>query len=66
MAFDPDDLPKKQPKPLDALEGEKLDALSVAELQYRIKVLGREIERTEAMLKEKKASLSDAEKFFKK
>ena len=66
MAFDPDDLPKKQLTPLGAIEAEKLDQLSVAELQYRIKVLGREIERTEAMLKEKKASLSDAEKFFRK
>lgn len=66
MAFDPDDLPKKQPKPLEALEAEKLDALSVAELQYRIKVLSREIERTQAALKEKQASLSDAEKFFRK
>jgi uncharacterized small protein (DUF1192 family) len=66
VAFDPDDLPKRHPKPLDALEAEKLDALSVEELAYRIKVLSREIARTEAALKEKQASLSDAEKFFRK
>jgi len=66
MALDPDDLPKKQPKPLDALEAEKLDSLSVAELRYRIEVLRRDIARTEKALSEKQASLSAAERFFKK
>lgn len=66
MAFEDDDLPRRKQGPLEALEAEKLDSFSVDELEYRIKVLGREIERAEAMLKEKQAGLSDAEKLFRK
>lgn len=66
MAFDDDDLPRKKQGPLEAIEAEKLDSLSVDELEYRIKVLKREIARAQAMLKEKQAGLSDAEKFFRK
>lgn len=64
--MDIDDLPKKKERPVDILESEKLDNLSIDELQERIKVLKREIERTEAMLKEKDASKAAAEAVFKR
>ena len=63
--MDPDDLPKKQATPLEALEAEKLDSLSGDELRERIKILKREIERTEADLKAKEASKAAAEAAFK-
>ena len=63
--MDLDDLPKKKSTPLDDIEAEKLDDLSVDELKERIKVLKREIARTEAELKEKDASKAAAEAVFK-
>ena len=60
-----DDLPKKQSTPLEELEAEKLDSLSVVELKERIKILKREIARTEAELKEKNVSKAAAEAVFK-
>ena len=64
--MDLDDASKKKDTPIEAIEAEKLDSLSVDELAYRIKALGREIERTEAELKEKDASKAAAEDVFKK
>ncbi|MHA1543651.1 MAG: DUF1192 domain-containing protein [Alphaproteobacteria bacterium] len=60
-----DDLPKKKDTPVDALEAEKLDDYSVDELKERIKILKREIERTEKDLKSKDASKAAAEAVFK-
>ena len=63
--MDLDDLPKKKDSTLDALEAEKLDDYSVDELKERLKVLKREIERTEQDLKAKDASKAAAEAVFK-
>lgn len=63
--MDLDDLPKKKDTPVDALEAENLDDYSVDELKERIKVLKREIERTEQDLKAKDASKAAAEAVFK-
>lgn len=63
--MDLDDLPKKKDTPVDALEAEKLDDYSVDELRERIKVLKREIERTEQDLKAKDVSKAAAEAVFK-
>ncbi|MCH8202073.1 MAG: DUF1192 domain-containing protein [Proteobacteria bacterium] len=63
--MDDEDLAKKQSSPLDALEAEKLDSLSGDELRQRIKILKREIERAEADLKTKEASMTAAESVFK-
>ena len=60
-----DDLPKKKDTPVEAVEGEKLDGLSLDELRERIKILKREIERTEAELTAKGASMAAAEDVFK-
>lgn len=64
--MDLDDAPKKKDTPVEAIEAEKLDSLSVDELAYRIRVLKREIERTERELKEKSASKAAAEDVFKR
>ena len=64
--MDLDDLPKKKSSPLENLATEKLDSLSVDELRMRIKILKREIERTEIELKEKSASKTAAEAVFKR
>lgn len=66
MVLDPDDIPRRPSKPLEAIEVEKLDQSSVDELQYRIEVLKREIARTEKVLIEKKKILSTAEQLFRK
>ena len=63
--MDLDDLPKKQSTPLENLEAEKLDSLSGDELRERIKILKREIERTEVDLEAKEASKAAAESVFK-
>lgn len=63
--LDLDDIPRRTAKPLEVIETEKLDQLSVDELQYRIEVLKREIMRTEKILIEKKKSLSTAEQLFR-
>ncbi len=64
--MDLDDLPKKKDRPIDAVEAEKLDDYSVDELRERIRVLKREIERTEQELSAKSASKQAAEAIFKK
>jgi uncharacterized small protein (DUF1192 family) len=63
--MDLEDLAKKQSTPLEDLEAEKLDGFSSDELRQRIKVLKREIGRTEADLKAKEASKAAAEAAFK-
>ncbi len=63
--MDDEDLAKKQSSLLNALEAEKLDSLSGDELRQRIKILKREIERAEADLKTKEASMTAAESVFK-
>ena len=60
-----DDLPKKKDTPIEAIEAEKLDTLSLDELTYRVRVLKREIVRIEAEIKAKSASMSAAEDVFK-
>ncbi|TDI62647.1 MAG: DUF1192 domain-containing protein [Alphaproteobacteria bacterium] len=64
--MDLNDLPKNRDTPIEAIEAEKLDTLSLNELAYRIKVLKREIVRIEAEIKAKSASISAAEDVFKK
>ncbi len=63
--MDIDDLPKKQDSALDAIEAENLDSLSIDELAERVRILKREIERTEAEIKAKDASKAAAEAVFK-
>ena len=63
--MDDEDLAKKQSSPLENLQAEKLDSLSGDELRQRIKILKREIERAEADLKTKEASMTTAESVFK-
>lgn len=57
-----DDLPK--PKHEHVL-GENLEAISLDELNLRVSVLKREIERIEAEIVRKQASRSAADAFFK-
>lgn len=57
-----DDLPK--PKHEHVL-GENLEAISLDELQLRVTLLAREIERIEAEISRKKLSRSAADSFFK-
>ena len=64
--MDLNDAPKRQDSPIEAIEAEKLDGLSVDELAYRIRVLKRETLRSEAELEEKAASKAAAEDVFKK
>ena len=63
--MDDEDLANKQSSSLDALEAEKLGSWSSDELRQRIKILKREIERAEADLKTKEASMTAAESVFK-
>jgi uncharacterized small protein (DUF1192 family) len=57
-----EDLPK--PKHEHVL-GENLEAISLDELNLRVKLLAREIERIEAEIARKQASRSAADAFFK-
>jgi uncharacterized small protein (DUF1192 family) len=57
-----EDLPK--PKHEHVL-GENLEAISLDELQLRVTLLAREIERIEAEISTKKLSRSAADAFFK-
>ena len=62
--MEPDDLPRK-PK-IDMVIGENLDAISVAELEQRIKLLDSEIERIRTEIAKKQASRNAADAFFSK
>jgi uncharacterized small protein (DUF1192 family) len=55
---------RPRPKP-EIVVGEKLEALSVAELEARIAALREEIERVEAELVAKRARVAAAEALFK-
>jgi uncharacterized small protein (DUF1192 family) len=57
-----DDLPRPKPK---ITVGDKLDSISVAELQERIGELESEIARVRAEITRKEASKSAADSFFK-
>jgi uncharacterized small protein (DUF1192 family) len=61
-AMDLDDAPKK---PAGMVIGENLDAISVAELEQRIKSLESEIGRLRAEIARKQASRNAADAFFK-
>lgn len=60
--MDPDDLPK--PKPVITV-GEKLEMMSVAELEQRVEELESEIARVRAIIASKRASKSAADSFFR-
>ncbi len=65
MAFDPLGDDKPRPAPLAHELGQDLSALSVAELEERIELLKREIDRLEAARRQKEASLAAASAFFR-
>ncbi len=60
--MEPDELPK--PKHIHVL-GENLEAISMDELNLRVKVLTGEIERIHMEIQRKQASRSAADAFFK-
>jgi uncharacterized small protein (DUF1192 family) len=62
-AIDDDDKPKKK---IAHEIGQELTLLSVEELRERIQVLNDEISRLEADIKQKQASRSAADQFFKR
>jgi len=62
-AIDDDDKPKKK---IAHEIGQELTLLSVEELRGRIQVLNDEISRLEADIKQKQASRSAADQFFKR
>lgn len=62
--MDADDSPRK-PK-TDMVIGENLDAISLAELEQRIKLLDSEIARIRAEIAKKQQSRSAADAFFSK
>ena len=62
-AIDDDDRPKKK---IVHEIGQRLELLSVGELNERIGLLKEEIARLEADIKQKQASKSAADLFFKK
>ncbi len=55
---------RPKPKP-QVVVGEKLDDLSVGELESRIELLGAEIERVKAELASKRDRVAAAEALFK-
>ena len=65
MAFDPFLEEKPRPKPAAHELGQDLSTLSVAELDERIELLEREIERLKEARAEKEASRNAARAFFK-
>jgi len=62
-AIDDDDKPKKK---IAHEVGQELTLLSVEELRERIQILNDEISRLEADIKQKQASRSAADQFFKR
>ena len=65
MAIDVDELLPRKPK-LDLVIGQDISALSVIELQARIKTLEDEIVRTREALKAREATRNAADAFFKR
>jgi uncharacterized small protein (DUF1192 family) len=60
---DPDEKPREKP---EHKIGQKLDEISVAELDARIALLLEEIARLEAAREQKRAAQAAADAFFKK
>ena len=60
--MDQDDQPKRK---LDVAVGDNLDAVSLAELELRIRALEQEIARVRTEIARKLASRSAADAFFK-
>jgi uncharacterized small protein (DUF1192 family) len=65
MAFDPFLEEKPRPKPAAHEVGQDLASLSVGELEERIEILEREIERLKEAKARKEASRTAASAFFK-
>jgi uncharacterized small protein (DUF1192 family) len=65
MAFDPFLEEKPRPKPAAHELGQDLSTLSVAELDERVELLEREIERLNEARARKEASRNAASAFFK-
>ena len=65
MAFDPFLEEKPRPKPAAHEVGQDLSTLSVSELDERIEILEREIERLKEARSRKEASRNAASAFFK-
>ena len=63
MAEDPDEKPREKP---EHKIGQKLDDISVAELDARIALLREEIARLESTRDQKRAAQAAADAFFKK
>ena len=63
MTEDPDEKPREK---REHKIGEKLDQVSVAELDERITLLREEIARLEAAREQKRAAQAAADAFFKK
>lgn len=60
--MDLDDLPKPKPQ---MVVGEKLDNMSVADLEQRLAALAEEIERVRAEMARKKSGRAAADALFK-
>lgn len=65
MALDPFGEELVRPKPETHLIGQDLSALSIDELQERVDLLSREIERLHQARQKKQSSKSAADAFFK-
>lgn len=65
MALDPFGEELVRPKPETHMIGQDLAALSIDELQERVEMLSREIDRLEEARQQKQASKSAADSFFK-
>jgi uncharacterized small protein (DUF1192 family) len=65
MAMDPDDLEPRKKLP-EIVLGQDISTLSAHELEKRIARLEEEITRCKAAIKEREATKSAAENFFKK
>ena len=65
MAIDPDELLPRKPK-LELVIGQDISALSVIELEARIRTLEDEIVRTREALKAREATKNAADAFFKR
>jgi uncharacterized small protein (DUF1192 family) len=65
MALDPFGEELVRPKPESHTIGQDLSALSIDELQERVEMLSREIDRLQEARLQKQASKSAADSFFK-
>lgn len=65
MALDPFGEELVRPKPEAHVIGQDLSTLSIDELQERVELLSREIDRLQQAKQQKQASKSAADSFFK-